>query len=492
MKIKIYFSDVFDVSPKSLEDYGALDISLVNDLPLFIDPFLLFNSKKSEYQQLHRQMIEYLTFLRDKCAKGSLSQGLIDAWFSFPEIKQNWLGYSLVGNAGRGLGSVFASALHNNLNTVFQQFGYEEITHGTHIEKLCLIKNGVGRDNISDFATNLIKGYLLEYTEKFAVDNVKTEFRKQIAVPNAAFNYASQSWQTRRFDLPWAYGDYVILTPKDLLTKDETWISRADLIRTYDDVAASIPNHELRDQLNNYFRSVLPKRRKGGPTEQERHEAVSRVIGKFPQLIEYYIAQKEETGEEATSVSADRVKESEQLLINNVRKLAGLLGSTDFYRIPSSPGTFKQALARIKFLKDVIENKGGHRIFYVKGKAIQREKDLQVLYRLTWFASVVAVDAEVNDGRGPVDYSISYGAGDKTLVEFKLARNSQLAKNLKSQTKIYEKAGDAHGSITVIMYFSREELARVQKILKDVGRDKDERIVLIDARDDNKPSASKA
>src|SRR5438445_9216622 len=58
-QIKIYFSDVFDLSPNVVREYGALDVSLINDLPLFIDPFLLFNSRKPEYQQLHNRMIDY-------------------------------------------------------------------------------------------------------------------------------------------------------------------------------------------------------------------------------------------------------------------------------------------------------------------------------------------------------------------------------------------------------------------------------------------------
>ena len=37
----IYFSDFFQVSPDILEKYGAFNVSLINDLPLFIDPFLL-------------------------------------------------------------------------------------------------------------------------------------------------------------------------------------------------------------------------------------------------------------------------------------------------------------------------------------------------------------------------------------------------------------------------------------------------------------------
>ena len=57
--LRLYFSDVFEVSKKTLEDYGAFNISLVTDLPLFIDPFLLFQNPKTEYKELHAQMIQY-------------------------------------------------------------------------------------------------------------------------------------------------------------------------------------------------------------------------------------------------------------------------------------------------------------------------------------------------------------------------------------------------------------------------------------------------
>ena len=39
----LYFSTHFDVDPALLKEYGALDISVASDLPLFVDPFLLFN-----------------------------------------------------------------------------------------------------------------------------------------------------------------------------------------------------------------------------------------------------------------------------------------------------------------------------------------------------------------------------------------------------------------------------------------------------------------
>jgi len=74
------------------------------------------------------------------------------------------------------------------------------------------------------------------------------------------------------------------------------------------------------------------------------------------------------------------------------------------------------------FLKDVIENKDGYRLFYVKGKPVKKEDDLQILFRLTWFATPSDVNREVNNGRGPVDYKISRGNIDKTLVELSSLR----------------------------------------------------------------------
>src|SRR3712207_8189784 len=65
--------------------------------------------------------------------------------------------------------------------------------------------------------------------------------------------------QSRRFDLPWHGEDYVLLTPKDILTKDENWINRGGLIVNYDDIVASVPNDQLRAQINNYLLSRLPE-----------------------------------------------------------------------------------------------------------------------------------------------------------------------------------------------------------------------------------------
>jgi hypothetical protein len=79
--IVTFFADRFAIDPALLAQHGALDVSLVTDLPLFIDPFLLFHSKKPDYQKLHDGLIRYLVFLRDKANAGPVSEPLLRAWY---------------------------------------------------------------------------------------------------------------------------------------------------------------------------------------------------------------------------------------------------------------------------------------------------------------------------------------------------------------------------------------------------------------------------
>ncbi len=99
-------------------------------------------------------------------------------------------------------------------------------------------------------------------------------------------------------------------------------------------------------------------------------------------------------------------------------------------------------------------------MFYHDGEAIQRESDLQIIFRFVWFGSPSAVGTEANDGRGPVDYKISRGAKDKTLVEMKLAKNTALERNLEKQLPIYLRASDAQHGIKAIIFFSAAEDGR--------------------------------
>jgi hypothetical protein len=491
----VFFSDYFNIEQSLLEEYGAFNISLINDLPLFIDPFLLYGSEKEEYSVLHNSILKYLSFLREKSERGNISDTEIDSWYKFSEVKQNWLGFSVSGNGGSGLGKTFGHAMSKNMHVIFDD---HKISDTSHLEKATLFQIGIGKDNVSDFTCNLIKSFLLEYTETFAKKYLQPTQIKMCNVEKAYFDYEIEKWMAKKFVLPIFEDDYVILTPRDLLTKDENWINSQDLRGDFVGICNSIPNSQLRAEIHAFYKSKFPVPTYVGKGRQRRQKAVSakemaiainETITKYPAIIDYYIKQKEENPKGAKSVADEKVQEVEAIFQNNVKELIKILSSeTTFYHYESRC-THSAALVRVKFLKDVIENKDGYRLFYYKGKPIKREADLQVIYRLTWFSSPLDVNREVNNGRGPVDFSISYGAGDKTNVEFKLASNSKLKMNLQNQTQVYEKAGNAKQTIKVILFFDAGEYSKTYTILQELGMENDGNIVLIDAGN-NKPSAS--
>jgi len=412
---------------------------------------------------------------------------MLKAWYIFSEVKQTYLGFSIEGNSGRGLGKSFASHLHTVLQNQFKDFGKEDITKSSHLEKLCLISEKVGKDKISDFTTNFTKKYLLQYTSNFAEKYLDNNQCKKFNVPRVVFDYNTMVWRPEEYILPYFNNSFVLLTPRDLLTRDNTFINRMDMIRNLENIALSVDNDVIRFQLNNYFRNVLSKNNKEMPQKDKDKEAMS-LIMENPELIDYYIKYKEDKEQEATSLSQQLVEEATLLLNTQLRSLINLLyEKTDFYK--TDINSYDEAYKRALFLKSVIEDMDGYKLFYIDGKPVRRENDLQIMYRLVWFASEMDVNREVNNGRGPVDFKISRGTSNSTLVEFKLASNSKLKQNLANQVEIYKKANMTKQEIKIILYFTNEEYIKVISVLKELKLQDCKDIILINATP-NKPSAS--
>ena len=205
--------------------------------------------------------------------------------------------------------------------------------------------------------------------------------------------------------------------------------------------------------------------------------------------MDYYIKLQESDKEGAKKASNDIVKEAKLVFVNNVQHaVEHLKQNTDFYNLEAD-NSYEATRSRVMFLKSFIEDKDGYRLFWHNGKPITREKDLQLIFKLTWYGTAFDVNAEVNNGRGPVDYKISNGSKDKTLVEFKLASNSKLKKNLQNQVAVYELANDTKHSMKVIIYFNDNEFKKVNLILNELNQQRNHDIILIDACN-NKQSAS--
>ena len=167
------FSEKFNVDPKILENYGAIDISLVADIPMFIDPILIFNSDKPKYKELHENIIKYMYFLAKK-AKENLNDKEIKTWFTFKEVYNNWLGFSMSGNKGQALNIGFGKTLYKNISFVLNT---NNISSGTHSEKIMLLYPGSGKDKISDMTAILLKNICVNI-QKTSQKNILKKMQK--------------------------------------------------------------------------------------------------------------------------------------------------------------------------------------------------------------------------------------------------------------------------------------------------------------------------
>lgn len=481
------FSNYFDVDEADLASYGAVNISLINDLPLFIDPFLLFGSDKEEYKAIHHDIICYLLFLKNEAQRIKTPHGgMLQSWYVFPEIKQTWLGFSESGNKGRGLGTDFARGLHEGLQTIFRDFGDETMLDSPHMEKLSLIRPNIGKDKISDFTTNFAMPYLLDYTERFAAQYIDPSKLGKITVARAKFDYDHKHWMPDQRMLPVFDGDYVLLTPKDMLTRSDTFINRNDMIAYASEYATSIGDEALRFQFEMFLRDILSD---NDAKKSEKDKAVATFITNNPEIVNYYIKFKEEHKDQAKTKSEIEVLRVNRFFNDAAIAISKTLNaSTDFYS--SRPFSFFEAKRRVLFLKDAIENKDVYRLLWMNGERPSREADVQLLFKLVWEGSSFDLNREPNNGRGPVDYTVSKGSMDKSIVEFKLASNSKLKHNLQKQVDIYKAANKTDFGITVIIFYTEKEQKKVEDLLNELGLAGNEQIVTIDARRDNKVSAS--
>jgi len=499
----MFFSEKFQVSSDLINNYGAVDISLVCDIPLFIDPMLIFNSDKRVYKELHTQIIRYFHFLYKKAEQG-LSQKEIDAWFNFSEVPNNWLGYVLSGNKGLALGRKYATFLYSNISFALETHG---ISQSQHIEKAMLLYEGSGKDKISDLTVNLIKGFLCEYTEKFTKKHIDQRFVKTFPVDKVRFNYETESFISKEFVLPFVYNEkgmpeYVLLTPYDILREDEPSINKVDFYNNYNRIRTAIENDTLRAYVNNYLSLAVRRyeenqRRNKKPIKEKsvnkiEKEAFKELVKEYPELYDYYIKLREaDTDEIRLTCLAELNLQLEKLLVSS-KNIISIFDNSN-YSFNEHFSAREEAKQRLKFFKHIIEDCDGYKNLYVNGKQIAKENDLQRLFRFVWYGTNYKVDAEPNNGRGQADFIISMGQKNQNVVEFKLASNSTLS-HVFTQVEIYEAANCTEGSLIAIFCFSESEYQYAKQVIKVAGYETaiDESIFLIDCRNDNKTSASKA
>ena len=202
-------------------DFVIPDVT--TDTPLGIDPFLLFKSRDGEHRAAHDQILQLFNEAMRLFRLGRVdeSQYLID----FPEAPEICMGYRRMGKSGTGLGSYLNQLLLDTLSAspALLERGVR------HVEEMQLVSLGIAADRVSDIAANILKRFLITYTQRQCqVWGIPT----RTAPVHHAFHFDSWRWEDMYEDLPFNpdTNQTILFVPKRVV-RVLPWINFDDYMR---------------------------------------------------------------------------------------------------------------------------------------------------------------------------------------------------------------------------------------------------------------------
>jgi hypothetical protein len=173
-----------------------------------------------------------------------------------------------------------------------------------HLEKLWLIRPGIGMDNIRDSTTNLINAYSCEYTQVLAPEHLHEVDCEEFVETRARFNYETRRWTAELLPaarasglrLSHAGGHADPATTRGSTTA--TWSRSSACCRS----PCPTPSSARPSTSTSSACSADPD------AKRKREAAVATTISGFRELIDTYIKLKEDDGDRARALSADKVE----------------------------------------------------------------------------------------------------------------------------------------------------------------------------------------
>ena len=110
------------------------------DVPVGIDPFLLYKSRNPQYRELHGLIIDTFNAGIGAVRRDALTEAR--RIFDFPEVSAIGLGYTKESKKGSGIGTYLAGLIIDTLvgSPSLQQRGVR------HVEEMQLVSAGIGPD----------------------------------------------------------------------------------------------------------------------------------------------------------------------------------------------------------------------------------------------------------------------------------------------------------------------------------------------------------
>ncbi|CAI0952282.1 hypothetical protein [Serratia quinivorans] len=221
--------------PRLTDHYGIhksqtdLDFAIQffdEDIPLYVDPFLLWKSPSLQDQSLHTAItnsFNYLNYLIKKEREKEATEILIN----LSECSEVGLGVSK-SRKGTRIGIKQASEVLRLFTDIpeYSQFGF------THFEIIQLYISGISKDRVSDIACNYIKSFLIDYTiEQSEINGIPMEG----VILDSVYNYQKHTFDYNskmRLPVNPKTKEPLIFTPKRWL-RFNPWINFEDYFTSY-------------------------------------------------------------------------------------------------------------------------------------------------------------------------------------------------------------------------------------------------------------------
>jgi hypothetical protein len=276
------------------------------DVPVGIDPFLLYKSRDSEYRGLHDVLTGVFNAGIKAVRRGALSEArqILD----FPEVSAVGLGYTRNSKKGSGVGTQLTELIVETLvgSPSLQERGVR------HVEEMQLVSAGIGPDRVSDITANVLKRFLIDYTQR-QCSIWGLPVKRGVPVSHI-YDPLSQSWEDSYENLPVSPSDGspILLVPRRLV-RALPWINYDDFLRTEFSTYLRARRESVRRS-----RAVVMGETAGAQGEQAKRKSDVVVLTKNDvSLVERYVHSREQQSADARPafdyIDEDSCREAELL-----------------------------------------------------------------------------------------------------------------------------------------------------------------------------------
>lgn len=155
------------IRPRLTDQYGILlpqaelDFAipfLDEDIPLYVDPFMLWRSPSHQDQALHTSLLNAFNHLGALSAQGHEEQAVVNLIIA-SECDEVGLGTSAT-RRGKRIGEATAREIVALFKRIpqYSQAGFR------HFEEIQFFIDGISKDRISDISCSFLKSFLIDFT----------------------------------------------------------------------------------------------------------------------------------------------------------------------------------------------------------------------------------------------------------------------------------------------------------------------------------------